>query len=167
MSQRRLEAILQPLADLDLVAVTPTGDVDGLGAREADARDPDWAAAAAEVIARHERRHRIEQSRVTMIRSFAEAQSCRRQYLLNYLGEEFSPPCDACDNCRSGRTAALLAAGGDDTFTLDDAVRHARWGAGRVVRVEGDRVVVLFDDVGYKTLANTAVVEQGLLTRVA
>jgi ATP-dependent DNA helicase RecQ len=167
MSQRRLEAILQPLADLDLIVVAPTGEIRGLGAREAGAEEPDWAAAAAHVIARHERRHRIEQSRVTMIRGYAEAQGCRRQYLLNYLGEEFDPPCGACDNCRSGRTATIAATMGAAVFALDEAVRHARWGSGRVVRVEADRVVVLFDDVGYKTLATSAVVEQGLLTRVA
>jgi ATP-dependent DNA helicase RecQ len=195
MSQRRLEAILHPLEDLGLIAVSPTGEVHGLGARDRSEAEPDWAAAARGVIERHERRHRIEQSRVNMILGYAELQVCRRQYLLNYLGEEFTPPCDACDNCLSGRTAAVLAAavaqldtapvnggtggprlapldGGPiapdgDGFTLDDAVRHTRWGSGRVVRVEPDRLVVLFDDVGYKTLATTAVVEQGLLTRVA
>ena len=44
-----------------------------------------------------------------MIRGYAEVQGCRRQYLLNYLGEEFEAPCTACDNCRLGRTAALMA----------------------------------------------------------
>jgi ATP-dependent DNA helicase RecQ len=149
------------------------------------------------VVARHARRHRIEQSRVTMVRGYAELQGCRRQYLLNYLGEDFEAPCGGCDNCLSGRTLAQQAAavgraaesaeldrsvnqgvhglpgmapppaGGGPVFAMDDEVRHARWGAGRVVRVEPDRVVVLFDDVGYKTLATPAVVAGGLLTRVA
>jgi ATP-dependent DNA helicase RecQ len=178
LSQRKLEAVVQPLEDMNLLVTTPTGEVQGLGARD-EREEPDWLRAATEVIARHDRRHRIEQSRVTMVRGYAELQTCRREYLLNYLGEEFLAPCGACDNCISGRTAvAMMAASaaaaahngsapGSHTFTLEDLVRHTRWGTGRIVRVEADRVVVLFDEVGYRTLATAAVVEQGLLTRVA
>ncbi len=36
---------------------------------------------------------------------------------------------------------------------------------GIVMRVEDDRLVVLFDEVGYKTLALAAVTENGLLER--
>jgi ATP-dependent DNA helicase RecQ len=42
-------------------------------------------------------------------------------------------------------------------------VRHAEWGAGTVLSYEGDRMVVLFDDVGYKTLSVPVVQRQGLI----
>jgi ATP-dependent DNA helicase RecQ len=48
---------------------------------------------------------------------------------------------------------------------VHSAVRHAEWGAGMVLRYEGDRMFVLFDDVGYKTLSVPVVQQQGLLAR--
>ena len=42
---------------------------------------------------------------------------------------------------------------------------HPEWGAGIVMRLEDDRLVVLFDEVGYKTLGLAAVLEHGLLRR--
>jgi ATP-dependent DNA helicase RecQ len=44
-------------------------------------------------------------------------------------------------------------------------VRHPEWGAGTVhLYAEDDRVVVLFDRVGYKTLALPLVAAHGLLS---
>jgi ATP-dependent DNA helicase RecQ len=37
------------------------------------------------------------------------------------------------------------------------------WGEGLVQRYEADKLVVLFDEVGYKTLAVGLVLERGLL----
>jgi ATP-dependent DNA helicase RecQ len=45
-------------------------------------------------------------------------------------------------------------------------VRHAAWGEGLVLRHEPDAIVVLFDDVGYKTLSLDLVREHGLLQSV-
>ena len=42
-------------------------------------------------------------------------------------------------------------------------VAHERWGEGVVQRYDDDAVVVLFDEVGYKTLALDVVRERGLL----
>jgi ATP-dependent DNA helicase RecQ len=42
-------------------------------------------------------------------------------------------------------------------------VRHDEFGAGVVTDLEEDRITVLFDDVGYKTLSLELVQEQGLL----
>ncbi len=50
-------------------------------------------------------------------------------------------------------------------FPVGTPVEHSEWGAGAVMRVEEDRLVVLFDEVGYKTLALAAVLEHGLLRR--
>ena len=42
-------------------------------------------------------------------------------------------------------------------------MRHAEWGVGTVQRFEADKMVVLFDDVGYKTLSVDLVVAHELL----
>ncbi len=44
-------------------------------------------------------------------------------------------------------------------------MEHTEWGAGVVMRVEDDRVVVLFEEVGYKTLALKAVLDHDLLRK--
>ena len=36
---------------------------------------------------------------------------------------------------------------------MHSTVRHAEWGTGMVMGYEEDRMTVLFDDVGYKTLS--------------
>ena len=48
-------------------------------------------------------------------------------------------------------------------FSMGDRVVHERLGEGTVQRLENDRVTVLFDESGYKTLALELVQEQGLL----
>jgi ATP-dependent DNA helicase RecQ len=46
---------------------------------------------------------------------------------------------------------------------VEAPVEHTEWGNGVVMRVEDDRITVLFDEVGYKTLGIAAVTENGLL----
>jgi ATP-dependent DNA helicase RecQ len=41
-------------------------------------------------------------------------------------------------------------------FPLNARVRHREWGPGVVMRPEADRVTVLFEQVGYRTLAMQA-----------
>lgn len=48
-------------------------------------------------------------------------------------------------------------------FALNSRVRHALLGLGAVMRYEGDKMVVLFDDAGYKTLAIASVLERAQL----
>ena len=107
-----------------------------------------------------ERRRSYDRSRVEMMRSYAEADGCRREFVLSYFGEPFSPPCGNCDNCQSGRTEA---APGDVPFAVGARVAHGQWGEGVVQRYDDDTVVVLFDDVGYKTLALDVLRERELL----
>lgn len=57
-----------------------------------------------------------------------------------------------------GRSAAV-----DLGTAPNTAVRHAEWGDRVVMSVEPDRVKVLFDQVGYKTLSVESVTQHDLL----
>ncbi len=71
-----------------------------------------------------------------------------------------TPPCSNCDVCDAGIEPAEA---GDRPFPVEARVAHDEWGEGAVVRYDGDKIVVLFDDVGYKTLGVDLVVERDLL----
>jgi len=58
----------------------------------------------------------------------------------------------------------VAESGGPRPFEVGARVAHADWGAGTVQRYEDDKLVVLFDDVGWKTLAVDLVVERRLLS---
>ncbi|MER5833890.1 RecQ family zinc-binding domain-containing protein [Streptomyces sp. NPDC002130] len=120
-----------------------------------------------------ERRRRVDRSRIEMMRGHAETPTCRRRYLLGYFGEQLDDPCGRCDVCDREDDLPVTGAGHRDSppppgnggpYETNDRVRHAEWGAGTVMRTEEDRLVVLFEKVGYKTLSLTAVQEGDLLT---
>ncbi len=46
---------------------------------------------------------------------------------------------------------------------MNTRVERSQWGTGTVMRSDGDRIVVLFEDVGYRTLSLIAVQEADLL----
>ena len=54
----------------------------------------------------------------------------------------------------------------DEPYPLNTHVTHNEWGGGTVMRYEGDKVTVLFDTVGYKSLpadcAGRRIVGRGL-----
>ena len=121
-------------------------------------------AGTAEAAAALEEDHRrVEQSRIEMLRGYAEDDACRRELLLTYFGEPFEPPCGACDNCRAGLPTGPERDPDDLPFPVDARVRHKTWGPGRVLRYDGDRMVVLFDRAGYRTLSVDTVTERRLL----
>jgi ATP-dependent DNA helicase RecQ len=105
----------------------------------------------------------IQQTRIEMLRGYAEDDACRRELLLTYFGEPFAPPCGACDNCHAGLAGGPRPDPGDLPFAVDTRVRHRSWGPGRVLRYDGDRMVVLFDRAGYRTLSVATVLERKLL----
>ncbi|WP_416394412.1 MULTISPECIES: RecQ family ATP-dependent DNA helicase [unclassified Curtobacterium] len=130
---------------------------------------PRTAAAAADRAKEHaHERERIEESRIQMVRRFAETDECRRQFLLGYFGDELPEPCGNCDTCSSGSARRAHAADGshDAEWPPDAEVEHPEWGRGTVMSTEDDRLTVFFDSVGYRTLALVDVAERGLLERV-
>ncbi|HEU4514698.1 MAG TPA: RecQ family ATP-dependent DNA helicase [Nocardioidaceae bacterium] len=117
------------------------------------------------VVERAEAQRRLEVSRVEMMRGYAETTRCRADFLLAYFGEEADGLCGICDNCREG-VATQAVPDEDAAFPLQSRVRHEEFGEGTVTDLEEDRVTVLFEDAGYKTLSLDLVEEEGLLERV-
>jgi ATP-dependent DNA helicase RecQ len=153
LSRTKIATAVGRLEDLDAAEVKPTGEV------ELVAEDVDVTAVAGAAAQAEERRREFERSRLEMMRGYAEARDCRRGYLLNYFGEPFEPPCGNCDNCEAG----LVAESAHEPFALGTRVAHGEWGEGAVQRYEADKMVVLFDEAGYKTLDVDLVVERELL----
>jgi ATP-dependent DNA helicase RecQ len=121
----------------------------------------------AAVVSRAEAYRDIERSRVEMMRAYAETGRCRMRFLTSYFGEDVAD-CSRCDNCRSGRSqeaAGPVAARDGAPFPPETAVRHPEFGDGTVMDIEEDRVTVLFQDVGYRTLDLSVVEERHLLER--
>jgi len=136
---------------------------DGLEWTDEHTVDEAVAAAAEEA----EQMRTIELTRVEMMRGYAETEDCRRSFLLGYFGEEYhgsegSGLCHSCDTCAAG--TAEVRAGVDTGYGVQAKVRHAQWGPGIVMREEDDRITVLFDEVGYRTLALKAIKARNLLT---
>ncbi len=152
ISQTKLMTALSRLEEAGAVTVLPTGTIEAAPAEPAEA-----VRAAAEA---EERRRSFDRSRVDMMRGYAEADGCRREFLLTYFGEPFTPPCGNCDNCEAGRGAAAPV---DAPFAVGARVAHGDWGEGVIQRYDDGSVVVLFDEVGYKTLALEVIRERGLL----
>jgi len=125
----------------------------------AGAPAPDRAADLA--LREAERQRVVQRSRIEMMRAYAQSTTCRGHALLAYFGEHQSRICGHCDNCHAGDLPARAATG---PYPVHSAVRHPDWGYGVVLRYEHDRMVVLFDEVGYKTLSVPVVRRNGLLT---
>jgi ATP-dependent DNA helicase RecQ len=151
LSQSKLATALTRLEDAGVVELLPTGEV-GPGA------DGNLEAAAVT----EEERQSFERSRLEMMRGYAEADSCRRAFVLSYFGEPYEPPCGNCDICDGGH-GRDAAGTGEHPFPVGARVIHSEWGEGAVQRYEPGQVVVLFDTVGWRTLALDVVVERGLL----
>lgn len=155
LSQTKLSMVLNRLEDIGAVELLPGGEVVSTD------RYSDPEQAAKQATQAHARYQQFKQSRIDMMRGYAEVRDCRREYLLNYFGEEYDDPCNTCDNCEAGRV--ILEPEGSEPFPINSQVIHSEWGEGMILRYEGDTLVVLFEEVGYKTLALDLVVEQGLL----
>ena len=155
LTATKLATALNRLADAGAVELTSSGEV----------TSPAGAAAPGEAARRAQeaeaQRQSVEQSRLEMIRAYAETAECRREYLLTYFGEPFQGPCGNCDNCLTGLAGQNGA--GAEPFPVGSRVRHVKWGTGQVLRYEEDKVTVLFEEVGYRTLGVELVLEQELL----
>ena len=157
LSTRRVTALLALLSDTGHVRL-------GRGGARLIARG-DAGAAVSDALERVEERERIDQSRIEMMRSYAESRRCRRQTLLDYFGEELNGPCGNCDRCAEGTAPSPSDqdAGAGVAYRVDDRVQHAEWGPGTVMSVEDDRMTVFFDAEGYRVLSLELIEEKDLV----
>ncbi|MBD2035788.1 RecQ family ATP-dependent DNA helicase [Leptolyngbya sp. FACHB-321] len=144
LSQTKVMTALNHLEATGVVELLPTGEV------VACAEPTDLSEALEEAAQADKQHQQFERSRLEMMRGYAEVHGCRREYLLNYFGEKIDTPCGACDNCDAGITVEKTDQ--LEPYPLDSRVKHKSWGEGTVMRYEGDKVVILFDEVGYRTL---------------
>lgn len=121
--------------------------------------------AAEKAVEKAHAHERIEASRLEMIRQYAETDTCRRQFLLGYFGEQLETPCGNCDTCEAGSAYETDQDDGTGKYPVQSMVEHSEWGPGIVMHHEDDRITVLFEEVGYKSLAVEIVEKENLLRR--
>jgi ATP-dependent DNA helicase RecQ len=171
LSERKLTKAISRLQEQGAVETLASGEI----AAAEDA--PDLAEAARLAVEEQARRKEYEALRLEKMRAYAELVSCRREYLLEYFGEAVDGRCDHCDNCEqpSERRAQVdesqkqvkAAKKSDGPFPEKSRVVHPELGKGIVEGYEGDKIVVLFDEAGRKTLSLTFVQERNLLELAA
>src|SRR5215208_4402872 len=95
LSQTKLTTAISRLEDVGAVEVLPTGEVAPTGEVPVDDE-----ATLERAVDAQENREEFDRSRIEMIRAYAELDDgCRREFVLNYFGQSFDPPCDACKTC--------------------------------------------------------------------
>lgn len=122
---------------------------------------PAPAKAVAVVHEEAERQVKRDRSRVEVMREYAGTRGCRRRFLLGYFGQRLDEPCGHCDRCDEGVPSEDAV---ESEFPPNCPVLHESWGRGTVVHVEDDKLMVLFDEVGYKTLSLAAIRGTSILT---
>lgn len=181
LTASRLTAVVNLLEQVDAVRTTDDGELEPTGGKTA-------ARAAEQAVELGDAHQQLERSRVDMMRGYAETTGCRRRFLLGYFGQALdgSEGCGSCDQCVAaelaqqgggGGPAVLSGTGGSIPATGDSSpsdgqhafqpgtlVRHEQWGEGSVMSEEDQRLTVLFETVGYRTLSLDVVQENGLLT---
>jgi ATP-dependent DNA helicase RecQ len=159
LSETTLGQVLSRLEDVGAVEQSPDRTI----AYVLDGPHP--LTAVEEAAAAQDQRSTVDDSRLSMMRSYAETRSCRRRFILTYFGEPAADECFSCDRCIANAARATVAPidVDGDVFPEQSRVRHPTWGEALVLRRDGDSIVVLFDDAGYKTLSLDLVREHALL----
>jgi ATP-dependent DNA helicase RecQ len=160
LPQGKVKQAINRLEEVGAVKVLPGGEV--LPAK----RKIDAAEVAEEVVHEHEMYRKFRVGRVELMKDYAETRDCRRRYILNYFGEPFPDPCGHCDNCETGAVEKQDAQNARVPFPLKSRVNHKKYGEGIVMAYEADKIVVLFDTEGSKSLVTDFVLQHDLLAPI-
>lgn len=181
LSERKIEKVVNRLEDIGAVERTPSGEA----VLVENAPDPGEAARAA---AEEDLKHReYERLRLEKMQAYAELRDCRREYLLRYFGDdELTGACGRCDNCEKAQAAApdpqtpaekttpplRRVTPPNETapprpYPENSRVTHAELGPGVVKKYDGDKIEILFDEGGRKTLSLAFLEEHGLIEPAA
>ena len=106
VTERKLRAAVHQLENIGAAEIKI-----GRGVRNIGKMSPAEAARLAGED--QERRREAGRQRLEFMRAYAGTKGCRREHLLCYFGEEYSGPCEFCDNCdaASGKSAVDPAVG--------------------------------------------------------
>ena len=158
LSAGKLSLILDLFERAGAVETSLEGEVTSVG-------DAALADAVRDVVTEQELFRDSRRGRVDQIRDYAQTHDCRRRYLLRYFGDADAEPCGHCDNCRTGAVERHQEAVAQHhyPYPLKARVVHGKFGGGTVMRYDGDKVVVLFEEAGFKEIVTTYAVEHGLL----
>ena len=101
LPERKLAKVLHRLEDVGAVEILPAGDIELQ-------EGTDLGEAARTAAEEQARRKEINKERLRQMQEFAHTTACRRAQLLQYFGDDFSGPCNNCDNCEQA-TSGIAA----------------------------------------------------------
>ena len=178
LSRSRLTKTLNQLEDAGAIEVTSLGKVKSTA-------DPNHLhEITEEAAAEQTRSHEAELKRIEQMRAYAELTTCRREYVLSYFGERAAARCGNCDICTQPDAARVkneveLAPPPPDPvqmyrvpepdkapappFNPHTRVVHKQLGRGVIKKLDADKITVLFDQGGTKTLALSVVLKNDIL----
>src|SRR5690606_12961514 len=129
---------------------------------------------AGEAVTEHEAYRQYRAGRAELLKDYATSERCRRQEWLKNFGETLAEPCGQRDNCESGvagRAQVDSAQHADRAegrpFAINARVSHKKLGEGTVMRYEQEKVVILFDTAGYRSLVTDYVIHRKLLSSIS
>ena len=92
-----------------------------------------------------------ERVRTETMEAYAHEVGCRWRFLLEYFGEPAQERCGHCDNDQRANVATDEP-DGSRPFARGSRVRHPVFGEGEVIGYAGNRILLAFDQAGYKRL---------------
>ncbi|OQR63949.1 recombinase RecQ [Streptomyces maremycinicus] len=127
-----LSAVLNLLEEAGAVRTGRNGSrFTGAVRTDGASADDEIDATVRSALAVHATHRKLEQSRVDMMRGYAETTDCRRRFLLGYFGESVPVPCGACGNCRGPVSEFAAGPGRERSRTAGRphkaAARQPRW----------------------------------------
>jgi ATP-dependent DNA helicase RecQ len=98
LSSRKLASAIHRLEDVGILETLASGEVRLF-------EDADLDEAAETAAKEQERRRERRREHLVKMQEYAETASCRRELLLRYFGDDFTGPCNYCDNCEQASGA--------------------------------------------------------------